>query len=239
MPALEFTRSRQLPPWRSVLAVVAHPDDESFGLGAVLTAFVDAGARVAALCLTCGEASTLRAVEGDLATLRAVELAEAAQVLGAHPVRLLHYPVGALSQVDVDELAAHVLEVAVEVAADGLLAFDSDGVTGHPDHVHATKAALAAGQRLDLGVLGWTIPFSLASTLAEEHAAPFSGHDPEEVDLVIVVDRARQHQAIARHTSQAAPGSVLWRRLELLGDHEHLRWLRRSPTPHPNDGTSM
>ena len=37
------------------LAVIAHPDDESFGLGSVLTAMVDAGTRVAALCFTHGE----------------------------------------------------------------------------------------------------------------------------------------------------------------------------------------
>jgi LmbE family N-acetylglucosaminyl deacetylase len=43
-----------LPAWTSVLAVVAHPDDESFGLGAILDAFTGAGARVEVLCLTQG-----------------------------------------------------------------------------------------------------------------------------------------------------------------------------------------
>ena len=32
----------QLPEWRSILRVVAHPDDETFGLGAVLAAFAEA-----------------------------------------------------------------------------------------------------------------------------------------------------------------------------------------------------
>jgi LmbE family N-acetylglucosaminyl deacetylase len=50
-----------LPVWTSVLAVVAHPDDESFGLGAILDAFTRAGARGEVLCLTHGEASTLTA----------------------------------------------------------------------------------------------------------------------------------------------------------------------------------
>src|SRR5674476_1023032 len=67
-----------LPAWTSVLAVVAHPDDESFGLGALLDAFARAGAGVEVLCLTHGEASTLHGAPGDLASLRGAELAAAA-----------------------------------------------------------------------------------------------------------------------------------------------------------------
>ena len=42
--------------------------------------------------------------------------------------------------------------------------------------------------------------------------------------------RQRQIVASLAHASQAVPSSVLWRRLELLGDREHLRWLRREET---------
>ena len=153
-------------------------------------------------------------------------------------MRLLDFPDGALAAVDVDELSAHVVELAEQVGADGLLAFDSDGVTGHPDHVRATAAALAAGQRLGLGVLGWTLPRTVATSLNAEFGAAFTGHDPDGIDLVVPVQRTMQRAAIACHPSQAVPGSLLWRRLELLGGHEHLRWLRRPPTTHPNDGTS-
>ena len=41
-----------LPEVRSVLAVVAHPDDESFGLGSVLSEFAKDGANLAVLCFT-------------------------------------------------------------------------------------------------------------------------------------------------------------------------------------------
>ena len=54
----------------SILAVVAHPDDESFGLGALLARAAAAGARVGVLCLTHGEASTLHGVDGDLREIR-------------------------------------------------------------------------------------------------------------------------------------------------------------------------
>src|SRR5690606_19905098 len=130
----------QLPQWRSALAVVAHPDDESFGLGAVLAAFAEAGARVSVLCFTRGEASTLHGVEGDLTTLRAEELGAAAEALGLDDVTLLTYPDGHLADVDLDDLAGHVIATARTVGADGLVGFDLAGVTGHPDHARATAA---------------------------------------------------------------------------------------------------
>lgn len=70
-------------PGRAV-AVVAHPDDESFGLGAVLGALVDAGTAVELVCFTHGEASTLGADTG-LGPRRDAELRAAAAELGSSP----------------------------------------------------------------------------------------------------------------------------------------------------------
>ena len=225
-PADEPAPRTALPMWRSVLAVVAHPDDESFGLGAVLSRFADAGASVTVLCFTHGEASTLHGVSGDLTTVRVGELEAAARVLGASGVQLLGYPDGALTEVSLDELAGHMVELAGQVQADGVVAFDLDGVTGHADHTRATAAALDAAGVLGLGLLGWTLPAEIAIRLVVEHGAAFSGYESAAIDIVVTVDRTRQLEAIAEHRSQAVPGSVLWRRLELLGDREHLRWLR-------------
>src|SRR5699024_10827582 len=92
--------SSALPAWRRVLVVVAHPDDESFGLGAVISSFTAADVVVDVLCLTRGEASTLHSVEGDLSTIREHELRAAADALGAHSVDLRRLPDGGLSDVD-------------------------------------------------------------------------------------------------------------------------------------------
>ena len=218
--------STQLPPWGSVLAVVAHPDDESFGLGAVLAAFVHTGARAAVLCLTRGEASTVHGVEGDLHRLRARELATAAATLGVATSTLLGYPDGALSGVCRSRLVGDVGDAVRDTGTDGLLVFDPSGVTGHPDHAAATAAALAAADVLDLPVLGWTLLATVAATLNAKRGTAFTGHAPADIDLVVPVDRARQRAAIAAHASQAVPTSALWRRLELLGGTEHLRRLR-------------
>ena len=215
-----------LPTWASVLAVVAHPDDESFGLGAILDGFVRAGARVEVLCLTHGEASTLHGAPGELASVRGAELAAAADALGVAHTTLLDHPDGALGELCRTRLATEVVTAAESSGAEGLLVFDSAGVTGHLDHVAATAAGLLAAETLNLPVLGWTLPETVAAQLNREYDAGFVGHQDDDIDLRVTVDRGRQTVACHAHASQSLPDSVLWRRLELLADAESLRWLR-------------
>ena len=227
-----------LPRWASVLAVVAHPDDESFGLGAILDGFVLAGARVEVLCLTHGEASTLHGAPGELASVRGAELTAAADALGVAHTTLHDHPDGALSELCRTRLATEVVTAAESSGAEGLLVFDVAGVTGHLDHVAATAAGLLAAEMLNLPVLGWTIPETVAAQLNQEYDASFTGHRDEEIDLRVTVDRARQRVACRAHESQALPGSVLWRRLELLADTESLRWLRPPRGPVGGQGAA-
>jgi hypothetical protein len=53
----------------------------------------------------------------------------------------------------------------------------------------------------------------------------FVAQNTNPATLHLPVTRTRQVTASSAHVSQAIPTSVLWRRLELLGDVEHLRWL--------------
>lgn len=224
-----MSHNTRLPPWRSVLAVIAHPDDESFGLGAILSAFADQGAQLAVLCLTHGEASTLNGVVGDLREIRAAELTGAAEVLGVSTVELRDYPDGRLADTPALGLAVAIVELAERARAQGLLVFDPSGVTGHPDHRQATAAAVAAAAQIGLPVLAWTLPAGIADALNAEYDTSFIGHQAADIELVVAVDRRRQCEAVRHHRSQALPESVLWRRLQLLGPVEHLRWLRNDP----------
>ena len=78
-------------------------------------------------------------------------------------------------------------------------------------------------------MLAWTLPEAVAEQLNDELGTCFVGHPAHRIDLVVPVRRSRQLAASRAHASQAIPASALWRRLELLGDTEHLRWLRPSP----------
>jgi LmbE family N-acetylglucosaminyl deacetylase len=221
---------RRLPAVRSLLAVCAHPDDESFGLGAALHAFAASGAEVSVLCFTHGEASTLGA-GAPLRELRAAELASAATLLGICTTELLDYGDGALRDVPLRELSEAVREAAARVGAELLLVFDEGGITGHPDHCRATEAALAADPPLP--VLAWVVPSAVADSLHHELGVGFVGRRDEAIDVVVPVDRDIQRQAVACHASQSVGNPVVWRRLELHGDEEAFRWLRRPQTRSP------
>ena len=209
-----------------VLAVVAHPDDESFGLGAVIVAFSRLGSDTALLCFTHGEASTLHGLDRDLHRVRESELNRAAATLGMGDVRLLDYPDGKLDTSSLDTLRTDVEAMIERSHPDMLLVFDEGGITGHPDHVRATEAAIACA-RGDLPVAAWALPQDVAAVLNLEFGSAFAGRPPSELDFRLPVDRVTQRRAIACHASQASDNPVLWRRLELLGDTEWLRILNR------------
>ncbi|MHB1713038.1 MAG: PIG-L deacetylase family protein [Acidimicrobiales bacterium] len=214
-----------LPSIRAALAVCAHPDDESFGLGAVLAALVASGTVVRTLCFTHGEASTLGETGRPLGEVRAEELTAAATVLGVDDVNLNSYPDGHLDEVPVGVLADLVDRMLGDAGL--LVVFDEGGITGHPDHRHATQVALTVARQRRVAVLAWTLPEHVADQLNAEHGTSFVGRPETEVDIVIAVDRDRQRRAIACHASQSNDNPVLWRRLELLGSREHLCWLYR------------
>jgi|SRR5215468_4309792 len=217
-----------LPMVSSVLAVCAHPDDESFGLGATLAAFASRGTPTTVLCFTHGAASALGTSRGDLHQIRAAELAAAARELGVGDVELLDYPDGALAQEPAELLCEHVAHAARRANPSMLLVFDEGGITGHPDHQQATHAASLFARRARLPVLAWAVEQQVAATLNSEFDTSFLGRAADQIDCSVKVDRRRQLSAIACHASQAQDNPVLWRRLELQGNREVFRWLDRA-----------
>ncbi|MHB8324418.1 MAG: PIG-L deacetylase family protein [Candidatus Dormibacteria bacterium] len=209
-----------------VLAVVAHPDDESFGLGGILAALVLAGVKVRLLCLTAGEASTIGA-GSDLAARRRIELGEAAERLGIATSHLESLPDGGLSDLPAAQLPAMV--AAHLAAADAVAVFEPGGVTGHPDHCAASRAAGLVADQHGLITLEWGLAQSVADSLRLQFGAPFLGFEAVgNWPVEIVVDRELQRSAIACHRSQEPDNPVLQRRLDLESDRELIR-VRSAP----------
>jgi N-acetyl-1-D-myo-inositol-2-amino-2-deoxy-alpha-D-glucopyranoside deacetylase len=140
----------------SLLAVFAHPDDESLACGGLLAWCAELGARVSILCATRGEMGrghggrlqpARRASGIDLALVRTNELQAAAGALGVSDVRVLDYEDGMLPWADTATLEADIRDATIRVCADVVITFGEDGLYWHPDHVaihERTTAAIAA-----------------------------------------------------------------------------------------------
>lgn len=200
----------------TVVAVVAHPDDESFGLGALLAAFATAGAETRLVCFTHGEASSLGS-SSELGVVRRAELLGAADVLGVRRVRLADYPDGGLGDVPAAVLDSEIETDLAEAAV--VMVFEPAGVTGHLDHRAATAAAMRVAGRHGLPVLQWGVAPQVAAALNAEFGTAFVAL----AGIDVVVDRSAQFAAIACHESQSRDNPVLACRLQLQGGFERIQ----------------
>ncbi|PWH12233.1 MAG: GlcNAc-PI de-N-acetylase [Anaerolineae bacterium] len=147
----------------TLLAVLAHPDDESFGMGGTLALYAERGWDVYLVCATRGEAGTVdpHHLQGfdSIAALRESELRCAAQHLGLKNVFFLdyrdsgmpgmadnHHP-NAQINAPLEEVAAKVVRYLRELKPDIVLTFDPIGAYRHPDHIHIHQATVLAFEK--------------------------------------------------------------------------------------------
>jgi N-acetyl-1-D-myo-inositol-2-amino-2-deoxy-alpha-D-glucopyranoside deacetylase len=148
----------------TLMAVFAHPDDESFGSGGTLARYgADPGVRVVLVCATRGEAGQINdpelATPERLGEVREEELRCACRTLGIDTVHFLDYRDSgmagtpenldprALTMADFDEAVGKIVHHIRREQPDVVVTFDETGGYGHPDHIaihHHTKAAFAA-----------------------------------------------------------------------------------------------
>jgi len=132
---------------RTLLAVFAHPDDESLAAGGLLAWCAARGARVSLLCLSRGEAGHAPDRPDNLGDVRAGELRAAADALGLAEVVLRRYPDGMLPWLEPGTLLRDIGDTIGAARPDVVVTFDEDGLYWHPDHIavhEATRDAVAA-----------------------------------------------------------------------------------------------
>jgi N-acetyl-1-D-myo-inositol-2-amino-2-deoxy-alpha-D-glucopyranoside deacetylase len=170
-------------PARRLLLVHAHPDDETINNGATMAKYAAEGTHVTLVTCTLGEegevippdlAYLASGREDTLGSYRKGELAAAMKELGVTDHRFLggagryrdsgmmgvehNDRPDAFWQADVDEAAAHLVEIIREIRPQVLVAYDPNGGYGHPDHIQAHRVAMRAAElaaepvfRRDLG----------------------------------------------------------------------------------------
>lgn len=132
----------------TLLAVFAHPDDESFGVGGTLARYSAEGVGVHLVCATRGEAGSVadpsRFRGEDLGALRERELRAAAAALGIRTIRLLGCGDGRLDCCPPTELVGRVVAAIRETRPQVVITFGPDGISGHPDHATISRATTEA-----------------------------------------------------------------------------------------------
>ena len=232
-----------------LMAILAHPDDESLGVGGTLAKYAAEGVQTFLVTATRGQQGRFRGHREPpkhpgaerLGEIRERELRAAASVLGVTDVAVLDYQDKTLDRADVrdavEAIAAHIRRVQPQV----VVTFGPDGAYGHPDHiaisqftsaaiVAAAASAKAAHQVSKLYHIAWSAGTwelyqrafsSVGCTVdgVERHAVPWP-----EWAITTVIDARRWWrtvwEAVSCHDSQIASYEQLKKLPE--GDHETL-----------------
>jgi LmbE family N-acetylglucosaminyl deacetylase len=138
---------------RTLMAVLAHPDDESLGTGGTLAKYAAEGTDVFLLTATRGERGSYRGVRpGDpqhpgpeaLGRIRERELRAAASALGLRDILLLDYGDQQLDAADPGRVIGDIVRELHRVKPDVVITFGPDGAYGHPDHIAISQFTTAA-----------------------------------------------------------------------------------------------
>lgn len=152
-----------------LLAVHAHPDDESSKGAATMARYVSEGAAVMVATFTGGERGDIlnpRAdtpeTKADLPGVRRAEMAEAARILGVEHVwlgfvdsglpegdPLPPLPPGCFAIESVEDAARPLVEVIRRFQPHVLTTYDENGGYPHPDHIMTHRATMAALELAD------------------------------------------------------------------------------------------
>ncbi len=216
---------------RPVLAVFAHPDDESLACGGTLARLAEEGFHVVVMSASHGErgAHTGSAGNEALGQRRAQELRAAAEVLGVAQLIIGDHPDGDLQWAHVSELHAELVTFMRGHPLAAVITFGEDGLYWHRDHVgvheRTTTAVRSLGDdapplyyvTMAKGVMttivqtakqrGWTAPSHGFWSLAPE---AFGLHaEPPTISVDVRAHVMRKLAAILCHGSQMVDGHPL------------------------------
>jgi LmbE family N-acetylglucosaminyl deacetylase len=161
-----------------LMAVVAHPDDESLGFGGTLAKYASEGVETLLVTATRGESGRYRGIRRDdaqhpgpqkLGTIRESELRAAASVLGISELMFLDYRDQELDRANPREALARIVFHLRRTRPDVVLSFGPEGAYGHPDHIaicqYTTAAVAAAADPSFLDGIDNSAPYHLVKKL--------------------------------------------------------------------------
>ena len=132
-----------------LLAVFAHPDDESMGMGGTLAKYAAEGVETYLVCASRGEAGWFGPEDQfpgpeRLGQLREQELRCAGEKLGLKGIHFLDYIDGQVDAADPIEAISKIVSHIRRIQPHIVVTFPPDGAYGHPDHIASAQFAAAA-----------------------------------------------------------------------------------------------
>ena len=132
-----------------LMAILAHPDDESLGIGGTLAKYSAEGVATYLVCATRGERGWNGPEEQDpgleaLGRIREKELANAAKHLGIKETIFLNYIDGDVDQIKPQKAISDITAAIRRIRPQVVVTFDLNGIYGHPDHIAVTQFTSAA-----------------------------------------------------------------------------------------------
>jgi len=200
-----------------VLAVFAHPDDESLACGGLLARCAADGVPGSVLCLTRGAGVP---ADTALAAARSREFEAAAAGLGLHNGILLDYRDGYLPWEDAAAIERDMAQAIARLRPEVLVTFGEDGLYWHPDHIAVHERATAAVAALDTDAPALyyvTMPVGAVQALADAVSARVGRQSPLHVLGVDQLDAFGADATAATHVLDVR--SVAARKLAALRCH--------------------
>jgi LmbE family N-acetylglucosaminyl deacetylase len=206
-----------------IFGIFAHPDDEAIGPAGMLLHETHGGAQLHLVTLTRGEGGMNPDNTADLGAVRQKEWEQSGQLLGATGMHYLGYQDGHLDNIVMIEAAERLVELVKATVKDAsedieieFVAFDLNGLTGHIDHIVASRAACLAFYRLKetdkrfRRILLNCLPYGDWSTDNTNWIYMERGRRSEEFDEI--VDARHLHdellQVVRAHHSQRSDGET-------------------------------
>ncbi|MBM3223936.1 MAG: PIG-L family deacetylase [Candidatus Tectomicrobia bacterium] len=179
---------------RCILAVFAHPDDETSAAAGTLVQYAREGVDIHVVTATRGELGALGTggltiTRQDLPAVREAELRAVLALYGANPPILLGYGDQQLITADFETLTQDVLQAMASVRPNVVITFGPSGISNHDDHKTIHRAATAAFHRYRLTAV--VTPRLYYVALPQEVAAQWGFRlHPSEMTLSVCMDIA-------------------------------------------------
>ena len=214
----------------SLLAIFAHPDDETFLAGGTLAKYAAQGWDARVISATYGENGRRGDYESlsanEFAHLRRSELQAACKALGIHPPMFLECADRAVAAICWNSAAKEIARIIRRLRPDVVITFGPDGISGHPDHVALSQIVTSA--------------FWVASVYRSPRGA-VTGPAPSPASLYYVLRSASVPQSCTQEQATKEPslttsidiGQVSERKLQAIRSYRSQKHL------HPTDPAAI